>query len=252
MSNITIKDSVVFVTGANRKNGIGRALVNEALNRGAKKVYATGRDSSQLADLEKNERVVAVELDITNKEQIQKVAKEAQDVQILINNSGIAEFSGAFFNYKEDSFKREVDVNVFGTLHVSQEFIPSLIKNGNAALVNVISIAGLTVFPQGVTYSASKAALHSVTQGLRAELAPQGVSVFGVYPGPIDTDMTDTVEFEKESPQNAAIRVFDGIESGKEEITTDKMADDIAANLKIDAKAVEKDLAQTAHQPQTK
>ena len=86
-------------------------------------------------------------------------------------------------------------------------------------------------------------------QGMRGELAPQGVAVFGIYPGPIDTDMAAGVDFEKESPRNVAIRIFDEMSAGTEDITTDAFADDFVARLKVDAKAVEKETAQMAHQP---
>lgn len=98
------------------------------------------------------------------------------------------------------------------------------------------------------TYSASKAAAHSLTQGLRAELHSRGITVFGIYPGPIDTDMADGVDMEKESPRNVAVRVYQGFAEGREDITTDKFADEFVVNLRNDAKAVERDNAQFAHQ----
>lgn len=242
MFKIPIKDSVVFITGANRERGIGRALVEEAIKRGAKKVYATARQISQLDDLVKKfqGKVIAVELDVTNKEQIQKVAQNANDTQILINNAGVAENSGCVYNYDEETARQEMEVNYFGPLHLMKAFSKSLIKNNNFAIVNIISIAGLYPSPNHITYAASKAALHSLTRAVRIELIRQhSIPVFGVYPGPIDTDMSDDMKIKKESPANVALRVFDGMEQGILEITTDALSDSFVSFLKIDRQAIE-------------
>ncbi len=139
--------------------------------------------------------------------------------------------------------------NYFGPLNVTRAFARAIVGNGNGAVANVVSIGGLANFPMAATYSASKAAAHSLTQGLRAELAPQGVAVFGVYPGPIDTDMAAGMEMEKETPRNVAIRIYEHMADGVEDITTDAFADEFVRNLRVDAKAVERETAQMAHQP---
>jgi len=245
MSKVQIKNSVVLITGANR--GIGKSLVKEALKRGASKVYAGARQTDKLKDVMalSADRVVALELDVTNKKHIQNAAKAAGDVQILINNAGVAGQSGIARQYMEESARQEMDVNYFGPLHVTLAFLPALSKRKNTAVVNIVSVAGLSSFPSFGTYSASKAAAHSLTQTLRAELNPQGISVFGVYPGPIDTDMAKGVDMEKETPDNTAIRIFDGIERGEEDIAPDKFARQYMADLKKDAKAVERSNAQS-------
>ncbi|MES2122319.1 MAG: SDR family oxidoreductase [Chlamydiota bacterium] len=250
MSNVVVKDAIVFITGASRKRGIGRALVEEAVKRGAKKVYATARDISHLESLVSQYPgiVVPLRLDVTNKDEIDQVAQVASDTQILINNSGFAGFTGFCFNYSEETARQELEVNYFGLINLSRAFCKTLIKNQNGAIANVISIGGLSSFPLCATYSASKAAAHSLTQALRAELARYGVSVFGVYPGPIDTDMADGVDFEKETPANAAIRIFDGMAQGIEDITTDCFADSFVKELRLDPKAVEKNNGDFAHQ----
>ncbi|MCH9633560.1 MAG: hypothetical protein S4CHLAM7_02880 [Chlamydiae bacterium] len=241
MSKILVKDLVIFVTGANRDRGIGRALIEEAIKRGARKVYATARDVSQLEDLVAKfpGKVVAVELDVTNPEQIIRAAQEASDTQILINNAGAAGFSGCYNNYSEETARQEIEVNYFGPIHLMRAFSENMVKNNLGAMVNVISVGGLSPFPPAATYSASKAALYSLTQSVRAEMVPHGISVFGVYPGPIDTDMSDTLEVTKESPANVACRIFDGMEQGIEDITTDTFADAFTGYLRRDAKAFE-------------
>lgn len=250
MSNIVVKGAVIFITGANRKRGIGRALVEEAVKRGAKKVYATARDISQLDSLASQYHgiVVPLRLDVTNKRETDQVAKEANDTQILINNSGFAGYSGFCFNYSEETTRQELEVNYFGVINLIRAFCKTLIKNQNGAIVNIISIGGLSAFPLCATYSASKAAAHSLTQSVRAELTRHGISVFGIYPGPIDTDMADGVNLEKETPANAAIRIFDGIEQGIEDITTDGFADDFVKKIRLDPKAVEKDIGNYVNQ----
>ena len=155
MLGVDVKEAVVFVTGANR--GIGRAIAVEAVARGAKKVYAA-----------------------------------APDVQVLINNAGVAGYCGVIYDHDPETAQREMATNYFG---------------------------------------------------------PQGVSVFGIYPGPIDTDMAAGVPFDKESPQNVAIRIFDDMSSGVEDITTDAFADDFVQRVRADAKAVEAETAAMAHQP---
>ncbi len=249
MSGVSIKDAVVFVTGANR--GIGRAIAEEAVARGATRVYAAARNVTGVQDLvdQHPDTVIAVELDVTDVEQIHKAATSASDVQILINNAGMARFSGAVYNNDDEGAHLEMETNYFGPMRVSGAFTPSIVSNGNGAVATVISIGGLASFPMAATYSASKAAAHSLTQAMRAELAPQGVAVFGIYPGPIDTEMAAGLDFDKETPQNVAIRIFDQMQAGVEDITTDAYADNFVQSLKSDAKGVEQQNAQMAHQP---
>lgn len=241
MKQTSVKNSVVFVTGANRRKGIGQALVKEAIQRGAKKVYATARDVSQLDDLVSKfkGKVAAIALDVADAEQIQKAAQKAADTQILINNAGVSEFSGCIYNYNDEKARKEFEINFFGPLYLMRAFSDHLIKNSPSAVVNVISIGGLMPFPMAATYSASKAALYSLTQAVRIEMHRHGIPVFGIYPGPIDTDMANGLTVEKESPANAAIRIFDGMENGIEDITTDALADAFTSYLKRDPEALE-------------
>ncbi len=251
MTSIAVKDAVVFVTGANR--GIGRAIAEEAVARGASKVYAAARDVAGVQDLvEKHpEQVVGVRLDVTDSDQVAAAAEQAQDVQLLINNAGVAGFGGFVYNHDPKVARLEMEVNYYGPLNVTRAFADALTSNGNGAVATVVSVSGLTNFPMAATYSASKAAAHSLTQGMRAELTPQGVAVFGVYPGPIDTDMAAGMEIDKESPRNVAIRMFDDMASGVEDISTDAYADEFVQNVRADAKAVEKQTAEMAHQPES-
>jgi len=243
MFKTSVNNLVVFVTGTNRENGIGRALVEEAIKRGAKKVYATARNISQLDGLaaKSQDKVVPIELDVTNLEQVQEAAQRANDTQVLINNSGVAGFSGCIYNYDEKTARQEMEVNYFGPLRLMNAFARNLIKNSNGAIVNIISIGGLYPSPVLVTYSASKAAIYSLTRAVRIEMIKHShsIPVFGVYPGPIDTDMAKGIDASVESPANVAIRVFDGMEMGIIDITTDTLSDNFVDYLKIDTKIID-------------
>src|SRR6266849_10981011 len=179
-----IEGAVALVTGANR--GIGRALTEALLARGVKKVYATARNPEALRALS-DERVVSLRLDVTDADQIRAAGDAAADVELVFNNAGVAIAGGIADSTVVDQARREMEVNYFGPLQLVQRLAPSLARNGGGAIVNIGSAAGLTNVPFLPTYSASKAALHSLTQAARILLGAQGTSVFGVYAGPVDT-----------------------------------------------------------------
>ena len=242
-----IKDSVAFVTGSNR--GIGKSYIAALLKGGAKKVYAGMRDVGEFSAIaaewpeEHRGKVEPINLDITNEGHIRSALTKAGDVTLLINNAGIANFAGLISADNLDSARQEMEVNYFGTLRVTRAFAPILKKNGGGALVNVLTVASLGCFPVLGSYSASKAALHSLTQGVRAELAAQGTQVFGVYPGPIETDMAKDFDMEKSSPDLIAEGTLRAIEKGEEDIFIDPMAVQFRKDYFADAKAQEKELA---------
>ena len=175
MSFVT-RGTIAFVTGANR--GIGRALVQALLDRGASKVYAGARKPETLAALAaaSGGRVVPVKLDVTRPFEVQAAAAQAPDVTLVVNNAGVvSQFGGAFTDKVWlTAAREEYEVNVLGPLAVSQAFAPILAKNGGGALVNVSSVAGLVALDVLTSYSASKAALHSVTQATRKALKGTG------------------------------------------------------------------------------
>jgi NAD(P)-dependent dehydrogenase (short-subunit alcohol dehydrogenase family) len=178
-----------LVTGANR--GIGKAIVEALAQQGAAKVYAAVRTLESANPLVEalGETVVPVELDVTKAETIKAAAARATDVDLAINNAGVLRQTGALSSEVFDSLAYELDVNVFGLLRVAQAFAPALKNSGGGAFVQVNSVASIKSFPGITTYSASKAAAYSVTQGLRETLKNQGTIVLSVHPGPIDTDM---------------------------------------------------------------
>ena len=221
-----IAGRVALVTGANR--GIGRALVEELVARGAAKVYAGARRPETLAELVADGpgKVVPLRLDVTHAEQVGRAVVEAKDVDLLVNNAGILEhsFSGFEDPIWLDAARQEYETNVLGALRLSQGFAPVLARNGGGTIVNVSSVAGLVGMPGVLTYSSTKAALHSLTQSTRQMLKAQGTNVVGVYPGPVETEMASKIELAKASPASVAAAILDGLEQGREDIYPDPLA----------------------------
>jgi short-subunit dehydrogenase len=239
-----IEGSIALVTGANR--GIGRALVTALVNSGAKKVYAGMRDvdafnKSDPQFLENFKgKVEPVSLDITKKNQVDSAVEKAYDINLLINNAGIANYSGFIAADDLASARQEMEVNYFATLAMIRGFAPVLKRNNGGAIVNILSVASLINFPMLGSYSASKAALFSLTQGVRAELAAQGTTVTGVFPGPIDTDMAKGIDMEKGSPAETAQGTLKALENGQEDVFIDQMAVQFQKDLLSDPKSVER------------
>jgi NAD(P)-dependent dehydrogenase (short-subunit alcohol dehydrogenase family) len=215
---MNIENKTILVTGANR--GIGRALVDEALRRGAKRVYAGTRSALQNTD----PRVTPLVLDVTNLAQIQRAVNEVRTLDVLINNAGIAIYDDLS---NIDVIEKHLAVNFLGMLKVTHEFLPRL-KRSKGAIVNNVSLAGLAALPVIPAYSISKAAAFNMTQSLRGLLAGQGVTVHAVVLGPVDTDMNRGFEIPKASPESAAVGIFDGLERGEEDIFPDPASQSIA------------------------
>jgi NAD(P)-dependent dehydrogenase (short-subunit alcohol dehydrogenase family) len=206
-----IAEKTVLITGANR--GIGKALVKEALNRGAKRVFAGTRGALPNTD----PRVTPLTLDVTNASQIQRAVGQVPDLDVLINNAGI----GVYDDLTDlDAIQKHLDVNLLGLLKVTQAFLP-LLTRSKGAIVNILSVTSVAPFPVIPGYSISKAAALSLTQSLRALLKRQGVSVHGVILGSVDTDMTRGFDLPKVSPETAAEGILDGVKEGEEEIFPD-------------------------------
>ena len=210
--------TAVLVTGANR--GIGRALVEEALRRNVRHVYAGTRAPLVHPD----SRVTPLTLDVTNAEQIERAVEKVESLDLLINNAGVA---------RQDDLSDPAvlewhfAVNLFGTHRVTQAFLP-LLARSQGAIVNVLSTVALAAFPLVPAYSISEAAAFSLTQSLRALLAVRGVSVHVVLAGAVDTDMTRGFDRPKTTPESVARAILDGVESGEEEILPDPRSASVA------------------------
>jgi NAD(P)-dependent dehydrogenase (short-subunit alcohol dehydrogenase family) len=231
MSITTMADKSVLVTGANR--GIGQALVEEALRRGAKRVYAGTRQPLAHAD----ERVTPVRLDVTDEGQIQAAVESVDSLDIVINNAGLALYADL---RDRATLEQSLAVNLYGPYDVTQAFLPVLTE-ARGAIVNVVSLAAWASVPVMPAYSVSKAAAFSLSQALRALLAGRGVSVHAAMLGPVDTDMTRGLEIPKSSPESVARGIFDGVENGEDEIFPDPMSESMAESWRSGAaKALER------------
>ncbi|MGH1413005.1 MAG: SDR family oxidoreductase [Pelagimonas sp.] len=224
-----LSNTTAFVTGSNR--GIGRALAQELLTQGVAKLYAAARDTSSLSDLVAAHpgRVIAVKLDVTNSKDIAQAAALAADVNLLINNAGVAGFTSTMSQDATEQARFEMDVNYFAPLAVTRAFAPVLGANGGGGVVTISSIAALSNFPVLATYSASKAAIHSLMQAFRAELAGQGTYVGTVYPGPVDTDLAAKFVSDKASASAVAQAILEGVAAKQHEIFPDAMSQTLVA-----------------------
>jgi NAD(P)-dependent dehydrogenase (short-subunit alcohol dehydrogenase family) len=222
-----IEGSVALVTGANR--GIGKALAEELLARGASNVYAGVRDPSSVTD----SRLVAVRLDVTDAARVAEVAKELTDVQIVVNNAGIGHATTALQANLEYA-RAELEVNYLGIVSMTQAFAPVVAANGGGALVNVLSVASWVAEPHLATYSASKAAAWLFTNAARLELKRRNTQVLGVHVGYVDTDLTSGFNVEKIAPQVVAAAVLDALEAGESEVAVDEFSRSVKAALHDD------------------
>ncbi|MDJ0941006.1 MAG: SDR family oxidoreductase [Woeseiaceae bacterium] len=214
---MNLNNKTVLITGANR--GIGKATVDALLDAGVAKIYAGARRLSSLPDFG-DDRVIPIEIDITDPETVTNAAAVASDVDLLINNAGTLAMGGVLDSSVE-SIQADMNTNYFGTLDVIRRFVPVLETKPDAAIVNVVTIAAFVNFPGLGGYSASKAALFSLSQGIRIELAPRGISVHTVNPGPIDTDMARDLDMEKTSAEETARNIVAGLENDEAEIFPD-------------------------------
>jgi NAD(P)-dependent dehydrogenase (short-subunit alcohol dehydrogenase family) len=233
---MTVEGLVAFVTGANR--GLGRALVDELLARGARRVYAASREGTSRSD----GRVVAIRLDVTDAAQAQEAAAAAPDIDLLINNAGV-QSSMSVLQSDPAALRRDLDVNYHGTLNVVRAFVAVLERSQRPAIANILSLLAMASMPVIGGYAASKAAAWSLTQSLRGELRAKGIRVHAVLPGPIDTEMTRHFEIPKTPPDVVARGVLEGIEAGQDYIATDPVAVDVLATFLRDPRELERRFA---------
>lgn len=231
-----LENKTILVTGSNR--GIGKALVAALLKLPVKRIYAAARKTEDLPAFG-DSRVVPLKLDITDLDLVAKAVGLAQDVDLLINNAGVATFSSVVSG-EPAALKHDLEVNYLGTLNVVRAFAPVLEKRGGGAIANVISVVGLASMAAAGGYSASKAALFSATQAMRKELKAKGIFIHGIFPGPIDTDMARDFDMPKASAQETAENIVKGILADQEDIFPDPMSVQVGESWVKDPKAVER------------
>ena len=220
-----IRDSVAFVSGANR--GIGLEFVRGLLAAGARKVYAAARDPRSI-DVDGVERVL---LDVTKPETIAAAAARGTDVTLLINNAGIALWTDFLAADSLRAARSEMETNYFGPLELSRAFAPTLAKNGGGAIINMLSVVSWVAVPAGGTYSASKAAAWSLTNGLRRDLKGQGTQVVAVHVGPVDTDLAKQLTLPKVTAAEVVRQSLSALEAGRPEVLVDDLTRQVKAGL---------------------
>lgn len=209
-----LDDRTVLVTGAN--GGLGTEFVHQALARGARRVYATARRPRDWGD----ERIVALTLDLTDPASVTAAASAAPDVDLVVNNAGIAPAEDhSVVTGDEDVLHRIFETNYLGTVRVAKAFAPVLGANGGGAILNVLSLAAWLPLP--TAYAASKAAAWAATGAMRTELAGQGTTVTGLFVGMVDTPMADRFDVAKVSPDSVVAQAYDGVATGAFEVLAD-------------------------------
>ena len=226
--SIKIQNKTALITGANR--GIGKSIVESFLENGVKKVYLAVRklDSVKNLVLKYGDKVEAVKVDLTDIDSIKKLATQAQDVEILVNNAGVLIPADPLSQGAEAALTQELNVNTFGLLRIAQAFKPILEKNKGSAFIQLNSIASIKNFTDFTTYSASKAASYSITQGLKESFAPIGIHVLSVHPGPIATDMAIVAGIEEGSEPASVVSlgIIKALEKGVFHLFPDSLAKD--------------------------
>ncbi|GHO99064.1 short-chain dehydrogenase [Reticulibacter mediterranei] len=228
---MNIKDSVALVTGGNR--GLGKSLVQALLAAGARKVYVGSRKLTESSDT----RIHPLKLDVTSEQDVAAAVAACPDVNILINNAGVASSVSFLAPTSLQGARVEMETNYFGMLRIVQAFAPVLKRNGGGMIVNILSNVSWFTSPALATYSATKAAAFSLTEGIRIELKSQGTRVAGVYAGFIDTDLTAQIDAPKVSPDVVAANTIKGILEDQEDIFADPGSRGVKAALDNDRQA---------------
>lgn len=227
-----IKNSVIFITGANR--GIGLAFAREAIARGASKVYAGMRN----VDGFNEPGLTPIKVDVTDSKSVGAAARAAPDVTLLINNAGIADLTqdplaGSF----EEQCRRLFETNYYGIMRTTQAFVNTFPTDGTGGIINVLSDATWRVLPDLTAYSATKAAAWNYTNNVREFLKERNIQVLGLHVGFVDTDLTKRLNVPKSSPVDVVRRSYDALEAGQKEILADENTKELKRTLSADVAA---------------
>ncbi|HEK6414356.1 TPA: SDR family oxidoreductase [Staphylococcus aureus] len=209
-----LTDKIAVVTGAG--SGIGEAIATLLHEEGVKVILA-GRNKDKLQNVANQlaqDSVKVVPTDVTKKEGVDELIKIAQQtfggLDIVINSAGQM-LSSKITDYQVDEWDSMIDVNIKGTLYTAQAALPTMLEQSSGHLINIASISGFEVTKSSTIYSATKAAVHTITQGLEKELAKTGVKVTSISPGMVDTAITaayNPTDRKKLEPQDIAEAVL--------------------------------------------
>ncbi|HDB6583599.1 TPA: SDR family oxidoreductase [Staphylococcus aureus] len=209
-----LTDKVAVVTGAG--SGIGEAIATLLHEEGVKVILA-GRNKDKLQNVANQlaqDSVKVVPTDVTKKEEVDELIKISQQtfggLDIVINSAGQM-LSSKITDYQVDEWDSMIDVNIKGTLYTAQAALPTMLEQSSGHLINIASISGFEVTKSSTIYSATKAAVHTITQGLEKELAKTGVKVTSISPGMVDTAITaayNPTDRKKLEPQDIAEAVL--------------------------------------------
>jgi NAD(P)-dependent dehydrogenase (short-subunit alcohol dehydrogenase family) len=223
-----VAGSIALVTGANR--GLGLAFARALLEMGAVKVYSAARRPEAVT----LGGVVPLKLDVTRDEDVSAAVSIAGDIDLLVNNAGIARQGGFLGEGAVEAAREQYEVNFVGPLRMARAFAPVLARNGGGAIVNVLSVASWMNGPMLATYGASKSAAWALTNGLRIELAGQGTQVVGLHAGFIDTDLTRGIDAPKASPEEIARTTLEALERGEGQVLADEISRRVHRGLSAD------------------
>lgn len=240
-----IKGRRVLITGASR--GLGRTLAFAFAAAGASEVFAGARQAADIQKLTSDAAAIAapitpLRLDVTSDEDVSAAAKLGF-VDILVNNAGVAAY-GDPLQMNFDDAQREIEVNYFGALRIARAFAPAMIEHGEGMIVNVATAFAKVNLPIVGTYCATKAALLSLGQALRAYLSDKGVRVITVMPTTIDTDMSRGADVPKMTTEFVAAEILRHIREETLDPPIGEEAAQVLEGLRRDPEGLEKMLAQ--------
>jgi short-subunit dehydrogenase len=210
--------------------GIGGHFVDRLLQSDVAKIYVCARSIGKLQDLVAldPQRIIPIELDVTNPQSVAAAAAKCTDVSLLINNAGTSLNHGIISAPDLDAAKAEMDVNYFGMASICRAFAPILHQQGGGAIVNILSLLGKVNLPFSGSYSASKAAAISMTQSVQAELAAQNTLVVGVMPGTVDTDLAKAWSDPKVAPAEVARAALQAVAEQQEDVYPGEQATQVS------------------------